>query len=414
MPTAVTAKWGSMSDTMIGREGTFGTLATPTSCFPMSGNSLNLDPGLFSPKVMFGHRESMSFALYGQYKNSGTIAGPLFPTNASLLIPGAIGPDASPGYGVTGTSGTGSTTLAASSAVNATTVSLTAETGFSVGQVVQIDTNVPATPTTSECRKITAISGSGPYTATLDSALTYAHASGVAVVGVITPFTHSIQESVTLSSFTVEKCLGGPALYGGESLQFTGSRVNKLSIAATTTDAEATMSADMVAQSYDILDTPTAVSVINESPFVFAEGTVSLFGQTVAQAQSFSMDVENGLVSSYTFNGSHNLQFLSPVTLAVSGKVDVVWDSFDDSTWGYLTKETSGTNGALSFSLVHPGSPTAGSATFNCSNVYLKSVQEQPKFEDVITSTLNWTAFLNLATGNSVSATIVNAQYTAL
>jgi len=413
MPTAVTAKWGSMSDTGAARESAsaYGTPVLPSSFFPMTGNSLNLDPGLFSPKVMFGHREEYSFPLYGQYKNSGTVAGPIFPTNAALFIPGAIGPDAQAGYGVTGTAGTGSTTLAANIVAGTSTFTLTSGTGFSVGQVIQVDTNVTSTPLTAECRKIATLTGA---TGTVDVAWSYAHTSTTAVIGVIAPFTHSIQEAVNLSSFTVEKNLGGPAAYGGESLQFAGARVGKLSIAATTTDAEATMSVDMVAQSYQILDSPSVVSIINESPFVFAEGTFSLFGQTVAQAQNFSLDISNGLVSSYTFNGSHNLQYLSPVTLAVSGKVDVIWDSFDDATWGYLTKETAGAGGAMSFALVHPGSPTAGSVTLTCPNVYLKTVQEDPKFEDVITSTLNFMAFLNITTNSCVSATIVNATYLPL
>lgn len=414
MPTtALKALWGSMSDTGACREAQFGVPLTPSSFFPMSGNSINLDPGLFSPKVMFGHREEYSFPLYGQYKNSGSIGGPLFPTNGALFIPGGIGLDAQPGYGVTGTSPTSATTLSSPITANSTAFALTSATGYAVGSIIQVDVNVPATPTTSECRKIATLSGT---TGTVDVAWSYAHASGVAVDVVTAPFTHSIQESVQLSSFTVEKNLGGPAVYGGESMQFAGARVNKLSVAATTTDAEATVSVDMVAQSYAILDTPSTVSIINESPYVFAEGTVSLFGQTVAQAQSFSLDIENGLVSSYTFNQSHNLEFLSPVTLAVSGKIDVIWQSFDDTTWGYLTKETAGTGGALSFSLVHPGSPTAGSVTFSCPNVYLKTVQEQPKFEDVVTSTLNFMAFLNLGAANPscISATIVNAAYLPL
>jgi hypothetical protein len=412
MPTAIQTKWGSLSDTGFGRETAgFGVLKTPNSFFPMSGNSLNLDPGLFSPKVMMGFREANSFPLNGQYKNSGTVAGPIFPTNGSLVIPGAIGPDAQPGYGITGSSAASATTISSPITANSTAFALTLATGYAVGDVIQVDVNLPATPTTTECRKIATLTGTS---GTVDVAWTYAHASGVAVSVVTAPFTHRVQEAVQLSSFTVEKNLGGPSAYGGESLQFTGARVGKLSINATTTDAEMTMSADMTAQSYTILDSPTPVSIVNESPFVFAEGTLSLFGQTLAQAQSFSMDIENGLVSSYTFNQSHNLEFLSPVTLMVSGKMDVIWDSFDDATWGYLTQETNGTGGALSFAAVHPGSPTAGSVTFSCPNVFLKSVQEQPKFEDVITSTLSWMAFLDFTTGNSVSATIVNASYLPL
>jgi Phage tail tube protein len=408
MTTAVTAKFGALSDTGMVQEAIFGTPLSATTYFPMTGNGMNIDPGLFSPKLMFGHRDANSFALNGQYKNAGTLAGPLWPTNAASLIPGAIGPDAQPGYGVVGTAGTGSTTLSGGVSAGATSITVAAATGFTTGQVIQLDVNNTATPTTAECRKIT-VSGT---TFTLDKPLTYAHLTGVAVAGVIAPFTHSIQQAVALSSYTVEKCLGGPSVYGGQSILFAGSRVNKLSLNVTATDAEAALSADMVAQSAAVLDSPTTVSVINEMPYVFAEGTLSLFGQTVAQASGFTMDIDNKLISTYTFNQSHNLQFLTPGMLEVSGKIDLVWQSFDDSTWGYWTQALNGGHGVLTFTLAHP--TNGGTVTFSCPNVYIKTAVEDPKPEDIVMESLNYLAFLNLATNNTLSATVIDSQYTAL
>jgi Phage tail tube protein len=412
MTTQVTAKFGAMSDTGMAKEATFGTPLSATTYFPMTGNGMNIDPGLFSPKLMFGHRDANSFALNGQYKNAGTLAGPVWPTNAATMIPGAIGPDAQPGYGVTGAAGTGTTTLSAPSAALATTVTVTSASGFTVGQVVQIDVNSPTTPTTAECRKISTIVST---TVTLDAALNYAHASGVALIGVLSTgeqFTHSIQQAVALSSYTVEKNLGGPASLGGQSILFAGSRVNKLSINVTATDAEAALSADMVAQSAAVLDSPTNVVVINEMPYVFAEGTLSLFGQTVAQASGFTMDIDNKLISTYTFNGSHNLQFLTPGMLEVSGKIDLVWQSFDDGTWGYWSQALAGGHGVLTFTLAHP--TNGGTVTFSCPNVYIKTDTEDPKPEDIVMESLNYLAFLNLATNNTISATIVNSSYLPL
>lgn len=412
MTTQVQAKFGAMSDTGMVAEAQFGVPLSAKTYFPMTGNGMNIDPGLFSPKLMFGHRDANSFALNGQFKNAGTLAGPVWPTNAATLIPGAIGPDAQPGYGVTGTAGTGSTTLSAGSAANATSVTVTSATGFTVGQVVQIDINNTATPTTAECRKITTIVSN---TLTLDVALTYAHASGVALIGVLSTaeqFTHSIQQAVALSSYTVEKNLGGSASLGGQSILFAGSRVNKLSINVTATDAEAALSADMVAQSAAVLDAPTNPVVVNELPYVFAEGTLSLFGQTVAQASGFTMDIDNKLISTYTFNQSHNLQFLTPGMLEVTGKIDLVWQSFDDATWGYWTQALNGGHGALSFTLAHP--TNGGSVSFACPNVYIKTDAEDPKPEDIVMESLNYVAFLNLATSNTISATIVDSSYLPL
>lgn len=409
MTTDVTAKFGAMSATGLAEEEEFGDPLSATTYFPMTGNGMNIDPGLFSPTLMFGHRDKNSFALNGQFKNAGTLAGPVWPTNAAMLIPGAIGPDAQPGYGVTGSGATSATTLAAAITANSSAISLTSATGYAVGSIVQIDVNDPATPTTTECRKIATLTGT---TGTVDAPWTYAHASGVAVSVVTAPFTHSIQQAVALSSYTVEKCLGGPESLGGQSILFAGSRVNKLSINVTATDAEAALSADMVAQSAAVLDSPTNVVIVNEMPYVFAEGTLSLFGETVAQANGFTMDIDNHLISTYTFNQSHNLQFLTPGMIEVSGKIDLVWQSFDDVTWGYWTKALAGGHGVLTFTLAHPDS--GGSVSFSCPNVYIKTDSEDPKPEDIVMESLNYLAFLDLSTDATISASIVDSSYLPL
>jgi len=367
----------------------------------MTGNELQLDPGLFSPKVMFGQRDVNTFPLFGQYKNSGGLSAALFPTNGALFIPGAIGPDAQPAFGVTGAAGSGSTTTSAPITAGATSFTVTSATGFSQNQVIQIDTNNTVGPTTAECRKITNIVST---TITVDSALNYNHASGVAMVGVVAPYTHLIQQANQLSSFTIEKNLGS-----WESLQFAGARVGKLSIAATATDAEATMTVDAVAKSVAVLSSPSAITITNESPFVFAEATVSLFGQSVLQASSFTMDIDNGLKSTYTMNTTHNLNFLTPVTRHVSGKIDVVFTSLDDATWGYFNQMIAGTSGTLTLTLAHPAS--GGSIAFTMPKVLLKKAADAVKFEDVIMTSLEYEVFLNLATLQTISATVINQTY---
>lgn len=406
MTTTVLAQFGALSATGFALEAktAFGTPVLPNGFWPMTGNTLGLDPGLFSPKLMFGHRDLMTYPLNGQYKNTGSVTGAVFPTNGSLLIPGAIGPDAQAGYGVTGTSPTNATTTTGPVAANATVVPVSSATGYTVGGIIQLDVNNPATPTTSECRRISAVAG---LNVTVATPFTYSHLSGAAVAVVAAPYTHLCQQANAIPSYTIEKNLGG-----FESLQFAGSRVNKLSITAQTTDTEAQMTADFVAQSVAVLGSPTTIAVVSESPFVFAEGTVSLFGQTVAQATSFAMDVENALASTYTFNQSHNLQFLTPTTLHVSGKVDVVWQSFDDATWGYFNKMLNAGAGVLTFTLAHPAN--AGSVALTASNVYLKGVPDTLKMEDIITSTLEYEAFMNFTTNTTVSATIVNSSYLAM
>lgn len=477
MPTTVVERWGSLSATGFCREATFKTPLTPSTFLPMTGNGLQLDVGLFSPKVMFGQRDLNTFPLYGQYKLAGSVTGPLFPTNGALLVPGAIGPDAQVGYGVaapTPTTAT-TTTLNGSTVAGATTITVASGTGFATGQQVaidsgglleirkisnvvtttitladaltfahatgvnvvtgaatttlngaitagattftatsgaglatgnfiQVDVNSPSGTTTSEVRKVVTVSVNS---VTVDVAFTYGHLTGANVILVTAPYAHNVQQANVLSSFTVEKNLGG-----FDSLQFSGARVNKLSISSTTTDTEATINADMVAASSAVLDTPTAISITNENPFVFAEGTVSLFNQVVAQATSFSLDIENGLVSTYTYNSSHNLQFLTPLTRRVSGKIDVVFTSLDDATWGYYNAMVNGTTGALQFTLTHPG--TAGTVSFYMPKAILKTVPDDVKMESVIMTSLNFEAYLNLSTLQTISALIIDQSYLAL
>lgn len=401
MPTTVVERWGSLSATGIAREPSFDTTTVPTTFLPMTGNSLDLDPGLFWPKVMMGQRDVNIFPVYGQYKNAGSLTGPLFPSNAGLLIPAAIGPDASAGYGITGSSATSANTLASPITVGATTAVLTSATGYTAGEFIQVDTNVPATPTTSEVRKIVSVSTN---TVTVDTAFTYAHASGVATAVVVAPFTHSIQQANVLSSLTVEKQLGG-----FESLQFSGARVNKFEVQATNGNQEIGISADLMAKHAAVLDSPSAISVVNESPYVFAETTLSLNSTAVAQATSADLTIENGLKDTFTFNSSHELQFLTPLTRTVSFKADLVFTSLDDATWGYWTQMTNGTPFSIALAFTHPAS--GGTVSFTMPNARIKTYTDAVKIDDIILSTITFDVGLNLSTLQTISATVVNGLY---
>lgn len=65
----------------------------------MTGNTMEVDPGWFSPSVMMGVRDLQVFNLQGEQKNAGQIDGPLFPSNGILLLVAAIGNDTLSGTG---------------------------------------------------------------------------------------------------------------------------------------------------------------------------------------------------------------------------------------------------------------------------------------------------------------------------
>ncbi len=403
----ITERYGSLSATGLARETTFGTPVAASSFLPMTGNTLEQDPGWFSPELMMATRDRNVFNLYGEQKNAGALDGPLFPSNAMELIVSSIGADAAPGAGVTGTAGAGSTTLSSPSGIGATTISVASSTGFTVTQVIQIYANSPTGPTTAECRKITAISGSGPYTLTLDTALAYAHASAAAVAGVVAPYTHTISQANLLPSLTVEKNLGDY-----QSLQFAGARVNKLSVKAPVGNEPVSVTADMIAQSAAILTTPTAPAIVPELPFVFAEASVTLFSHARAEATNCQVDIENGIKETYTYSGQHGPSFLTPVSLHGAGTLDLVWSSLNDATYGDFQSMANGTLGALSLSFTHPGSG-GYSVSFSFPQVALSKYANDVKFADVIMSSLSWEASKQLTDGYTVQATVVNGTYTA-
>lgn len=395
---------GARSGTGLAKEATFGTPVGATTFLPMSANTMEVDPGWFSPNLMQGFRDKQIYNLQGEQKLAGAITGPIFPSNAMALMVASIGADAAPGAGVTGAAGTGSSTLSSGTSAGATTVTVASAAGFSVGQVVQIDVNNTTGPTTAECRKISSIATN---TLTLDSSLTYAHASSAPVVGVVAPYTHTISQANTLPSLTVEKNLGS-----FQSLQFAGCRANKFDLKAPVGNSPVEITADMMAQSVQVLNSPTVISVVNEAPFVFAEAALTIYGSARAEATNVAVSVENGVKETYTF-GNHGPAFLTPVNLHVSGTIDLVWSSLNDPTYGDFSRMQSNTLGALTFSLTHPSS--GGTITINLPQIALSKYANDLKADDVILSQLTYEASrpLSGASQYTISATVVNSVYTA-
>ena len=486
-PNTVVERYGSLSATGIARESQFGQLTTPSNFVPDTSSTLESDPGLFYPPVMMGVRDVNVFPLYGQRKNAGDVGAPLFPTNGIATFVAAIGADGgdyttqiagTQGYGITGvyssgasttlasavtqtatvlnttvssttvsvasgassypsaspvtnfggasavaaaTTVTGTTLSAAATAtgqvlLGANTISVTSATGIVNGVYIQIDVNSVGV-TTSEVRKVTNVVST---TITLDYPLFYAHASSAAVKVVAAPFTHTVLQGNNLPSLTVEKNIGGY-----QSLQFTGTKIDKYTLKAAASDTAVEFTAGLMAKTYTVLDNPTAISVINELPFVFAEATLSLnfgYGSSVqvSQVSNVNLDIENGLKPTYTFNNTHDLQFLTPVTRKISGQIDVVFTSLDDSTWGYFNLMQNQVQGSLSLTFTHPtGSvpnpnPSPGySITISLPAVNFSKYADALKLEDVVMTTLDFEAAYNIGgtPPQTIAATIVDGAY---
>ena len=469
-------KYGSLSATGVAKEVTFGTAVTANEFLPMDGNTMEEDPGWFAPHLMQGYRDYQVYNLYGEAKYTGAVTGPLFPANAIEFLSASIGADGSVGWGVaapattptsttlngattagatsiTVTSGTGfaigqqvdvdvapnqefrlisnvsgstvtladglsfahatgvavstgtTTTTSASSTAGATSITVTSATGLAVGNTIQIDVNSVSGSTTSEIRKISTIVST---TITLDVALVYAHASGVQVTVVSAPFTHTLVEQNSLPSLTVEKNLGG-----FQSLQFAGCRVGKFDIKVPTGNSPAGVTIDLSGQSVTTLSSPTAISISTESPYVFAEASLTMFGSARTEVSNCSVTIDNGLKETYTYSGNHGPSFITPVTLHVNGTIDLVWDSLTDATYGDFNRMANGTLGALTFMLQHP--TNGGTVVFHVPQIVLNKFANDLKMEDVIMSSLSYEATRPLtgSTLYTIQVQVANSAYVA-
>jgi hypothetical protein len=399
----ITERYGSLSATGIAKEVTFGTPVAASAFLPMTGNTMETDPGWFTPQVMEATRDLQIYNLYGQAHYTGSVEGPLFPDNAAELLTASIGMDAQIGFGITGTTGTGTTTLSSGSAANATTLNFTAATGFTMNQIIQVDVNNPATPTTAECTKITNIAGT---VITVSPAMTYAHSTAAVVKGVVAPYVHTFVQTNALASLTVEKNLGN-----FQSLQFAGCRVGKLSLQAPATNEAVNANYDVTGQSAAILTSPTAVSIIADVPFVFAEASLTMFSNARNDVSNFQVDIDNGLKETYTYSGQHGPSFITPVTVHASGSISVVWSSLNNGTYGDYSSMVNGTTGALSWTATHPVNNE--SITITMPQVVLNKYTNDVKLTDVIMSNLTYEATKSLSSGYTIQATLTNETYTS-
>lgn len=313
----ITERYGSLSASGIAKEVTFGTPVAAVSFLPMTANTLEFDPGWFSPQVMQATRDLQVYNLYGQAHNTGSLSGPIFPSNAAELFVSSIGTDV--------------------------------------------------------------------------------------VTGTVNPYTHTISQANTLASLTIEKNMGGY-----QSQQYAGCRVNKMSIKAPATNEPFSADYDVMAQSVAILTTPTAVSVSNESPFVFAEGTLTLFSNARADVSSVQVNIENGLKETYTFSGNHGPSFITPVTLHVSGQITLVWSSLNDATYGDFSSLINGTLGSLVLNAQHPGGGTAAGFTITMPQVVLSKLGPDIRMTDVIMSNLTFEATKSFSLGYTIQAQLKN------
>jgi hypothetical protein len=151
----------------LAKEATQGTYVVPTDSIPFTKASYNDAIDQLRDESIRANDAVLQGLYQGPWTTAWDIDTNAYPDITGHFLRGIIGPDTV----VAGVS----TTLAASASAGASTVSATAS--IAANTVVQLDT-----AGLIEYAKVTAVSGSGPYSLTLASPLTLAHSSGVAVV----------------------------------------------------------------------------------------------------------------------------------------------------------------------------------------------------------------------------------------
>lgn len=471
----ITEKYGSLSATGFAKESVFGTPVAANTFLPMMSNTMEENPGWFSPHLMQNLRDLQVYNLYGEAKFQGTINGPIFPSNAIEVMSAAIGADSIAGWGVYGTIATPtSTTLSISSAAGATSFTVTSPTGFAIGQEVIVGTGG-----TQEARLISNVAGS---VITVADALFYPHSSGdSAITGTTTTLaalvtaptstitvtsatgivanttfiqvdvnsvsgtktsevrkvTNVVGTTITLDSnltfnhanaaqviivttpytHTLNEQNTLPSLTveknigGFQSLQFAGCRVGKFDLKAPTGNTPVDVSIEATGRSVTPLNNPTPVSVSDEMPFVFAEANLNIFGTLRTEVSNTTVSINNGLKETYTYSNFHGPSFITPVTLHTNGAIDLVFDSLNDATYGDFNRMANGTLGSLNFSLVHPAS--GGTITVFLPQIVLDKYANDIKMEDVVMSNLTYEATrpLSGSTQFTIQATVSNSVY---
>jgi hypothetical protein len=165
----------------IAKETTQGTAVTPTVTIPVDKFEPEDKPTWIDDKALRGSMTDVINRVQGPLHSELSFSGPLFFDWAGYLLNNILGDLVESGT----YTGSGTTTLSSSSTAGATTIS----TALSIAAltVIQIDTG-----TLSEVRTVQSVTGAGPYTLTLNTALTYAHNSSVVVKPITTPYIHTM------------------------------------------------------------------------------------------------------------------------------------------------------------------------------------------------------------------------------
>jgi len=187
-----------------------------------------------------------------------------------------------------------STTLSSAANAGDTVISVTDETGFSAGDLVQIVSQSDTFEDTGEIREVESV-GTGQLT--LKTALSYSHASGAVVEKVIKPISHKLlfADRASMPWFTTEASIG----YNSAQTNPLIARLIDCRIATVTLSIEPGMPLKLAVAMHAInvekQASETAESFENNNPFVAFHGTYTLDSGATTKIPSFELTITNVL-----------------------------------------------------------------------------------------------------------------------
>lgn len=217
-------------------------------------------------------------------------------------------------------------------------------------------------------------------------------------------YTHTITAGTVLPSLTIEKALGNY-----QSEQYAGCQVGSLSIASSVSGDPVRLNCEIAAQSAQILDPPSSVPlVIDEDPFVFREGTITVLGGAVgATIQNVELRIDNYTYTAYVYGQLNNPAIITPTSRTVRGSFDVSWLSLNDSTYGWWSKMANMASGTLS---VTWAKADGTSVNFYCPNMVIHDLNDNIDPNNLVGQHLTFDGYYDILNDlPSITATIVNA-----
>lgn len=311
-------------------------LGNVRSFTPSGGRELQRSQALTGTRVLSNFRE-------GNYDAGADMTVEMDIAATGLFYMHALNSD----YGTEGSSTAGaSTTLSASASAGDATVSVTSETGFTVGEYAQISTGVSA--------EVIKVGATSVGQITLDtsahpSGLRKAHANGAACDEVIKPFTHSIARGSTIPagiSFLLR-------FTDIESLMLIrGNKLSNLTLNVDPSDLPL-LNMNVVGKAFQILSenifgTPTTIA---HTPYSHWESVVKVDNveQTSNQFENLSVVIENTIQGNFVV-GSPIKGSITPGEGSVSGSFTYQYGSQQ-----FAEKTVAGTETQLDFNWTYIG-----------------------------------------------------------